>query len=224
MIELIWDIDGTLLNTRGLGAAPFCEAFTDHTSLPAVIDKKKLSGFTDFEIALSLMKDVGLREDIFLAEKILNTFANKLELILATEPPTILGDVLSALEHIKTSESLTNSIGSGNFLKGAIVKLKSAGLLDFFKNSEFFVATTELWDRNAIIESAANTRTEYRKLVIGDSPRDISSARNSGLKVLAISTGQHSYDELLELAPDYILDSDWKLSDFLEIIDEFESD
>ena len=224
MIELIWDIDGTLINTRGLGAAPFCEAFTDHTSFAATIDKKKLSGFTDFEIALSLMRDAGIREDIFLADKILNSFSTKLESILATEPPTILGDVLSTLEHIQTSESLTNSIGSGNFLKGAIVKLKSAGLFDFFKNSEFFVATTELWDRNAIIESAASKSTEYRKLVIGDSPRDISSARNSGLKVLSISTGQHSYNELLELAPDYILDSDWKLSDFLEIIDEFESD
>lgn len=224
MIELIWDIDGTLLNTRGLGAAPFCEAFTDHTNLPAVIDKKKLSGFTDFEIALSLMKDVGLREDIFLAEKILNTFSTKLELILTTEPPTILGDVLPTLEHIETSESLKNSIGSGNFMKGAAVKLKSAGLFDFFRNSEFFVATPELWNRDAIIASAANTRTELRKLVIGDSPRDISSARFSGLKVLAIATGQHSFDELLVLDPDYILDADWKLANFLQVIDAFESD
>ena len=60
--------------------------------------------------------------------------------------------------------------------------------------------------------------------MIGDSPRDISSARYSGLKVLAIATGQHSYDELLNLNPDYILDSDWKLADFLQIIDAFESD
>lgn len=224
MIELVWDIDGTLLNTRGLGAAPFCEAFTDHTNHPAVIDKKKLSGFTDFEIALSLMKDAGLREDIFLAEKILDTFSSKLELILESEPPSILGDVLLTLERIENSESLTNSIGSGNFLKGAIVKLKSAGLFDFFKNSEFFVATSDLWNRDAIIKTAADTQSEIPKLVIGDSPRDVYSARNSGLRVLAIATGQHSYDELLALAPDYILDSDWKLKDFLQIIEEFESD
>jgi len=224
LIDLIWDIDGTLLNTRGLGAAPFCEAFTDHTNHPAVIDKKKLSGPTDFEIALSLMKDAGLREDIFLAEKILNTFSTKLELILESEPPTILGDVLLTLEHIEISESLTNSIGSGNFLKGAKVKLKSAGLFNFFRNSEFFVATRDLWNRDAIIETASKTHSEIPKLVIGDSPRDVYSARRSGLRVLAIATGQHSYDELLALAPDYILDSDWKLKDFLQIIEEFEFD
>jgi phosphoglycolate phosphatase-like HAD superfamily hydrolase len=223
LINLIWDIDGTILNTRGLGAAPFCEAFTDHTGYPAVIDKKKLSGFTDFEIALSLMKDAGLQEDIFLAERILNSFSKKLERALSTNPPELLGDIQNTLEHTEITSDFVNSIGTGNFQAGAIVKLKSAGIFRYFENSKFHVATPELWNRDAIIGSAAKANQEFQNLVIGDSPRDILSARNSGLPVLAISTGQHSFEELHDLHPDYVLDRSWSLGDFLRVIDQFKS-
>ena len=87
LINLIWDIDGTLLNTKGLGAGPFCDAFTHHTGKGAIIDKKKLSGFTDYEIALSLMRDAGIQENFFLAEKILKSFSTRLEKVLAINPP-----------------------------------------------------------------------------------------------------------------------------------------
>jgi phosphoglycolate phosphatase len=223
LINLIWDIDGTLLSTRGLGANPFCEAFTEHTGCPAKIEKKKLSGFTDFEIALSLMKDAGIQEDLLLAEMILNTFSSKLQKILSATPPLILGDVLPTMKFVKSSKFLSNSIGSGNFLTGAIIKLKSAGLFEFFEESEFFVATAKLWNRDSIIESAAKANPEIRKLVIGDSPRDILSARHSHLPVLAVPTGQHSYDELQALKPNFILDANWKLRDFLKVIEEYES-
>ena len=219
MINLIWDIDGTLLNTRGLGATPFCEAFTDHTGKPAVIDKKKLSGFTDFEIALSLMRDAGIKEDINLAENILNSFSVKLEGILANNPPELLGDVQNTLEFTEASSDFVNSIGTGNFRAGAIVKLKSAGIYKYFKDSKFHVATSALWDRDAIINSAASP--SYLNLVIGDSPRDISSARFSNLPVLAVASGQHSVEELTNLKPDFILERDWSLDKFISVIEQF---
>jgi phosphoglycolate phosphatase len=219
LINLIWDIDGTLLNTRGLGATPFCEAFTDHTGKPAVIDKKKLSGFTDFEIALSLMRDAGIKEDINLAENILNSFSVKLEGILANNPPELLGDVQNTLEFTEASSDFVNSIGTGNFRAGAIVKLKSAGIYKYFKDSKFHVATSALWDRDAIINSAASP--SYLNLVIGDSPRDISSARFSNLPVLAVASGQHSVEELTNLKPDFILERDWSLDKFISVIEQF---
>jgi phosphoglycolate phosphatase-like HAD superfamily hydrolase len=221
LINLIWDIDGTLLNTKGLGATPFCEAFTDHTGKPAVIDKKKLSGFTDFEIALSLMRDAGIKEDIYLAENILNSFSVKLEGILANNPPELLGDVQHTLEFTETSSDFVNSIGTGNFRAGAIVKLKSAGIYKYFKDSKFHVATSDLWDRDAIINSAADAGQGYLNLVIGDSPRDISSARFSNLPVLAVASGQHSVEELTNLKPDFILESKWSLDEFIRVIDQF---
>ncbi len=224
MINLIWDIDGTLLNTKGLGAAPFCEAFTDHTDKLAIIDKKKLSGFTDFEIALSLMRDAGIKEDIYLAESILDSIAARLEKILAKNPPELLGDIQNTLEFTESSVDFVNSIGTGNFKSGAIVKLKSAGIYKYFQNSKFHVANSVRWNRDDIIQSAAEASPDSLNLVIGDSPRDISSARFSGLPILAVASGQHSFEELSSLEPDFILQKDWSLDDFMDVINQFKAD
>lgn len=221
MINLIWDIDGTLLNTRGLGATPFCQAFTEYTGKSAVIDKKKLSGFTDFEIALSLMRDAGIKEDIELAEKILLLFSVQLEKTLLKNPPEVLGDVMETLKFTNRSSQFVNSIGTGNCRNGAIIKLKSAGIYEYFQKSNFHVATTELWNRDAIIESASKSGTYSLSLVIGDSPRDISAAHNSNMPVLAIPTGQHSFEELSNLNPELILERNWSLSEFRILIQNF---
>jgi phosphoglycolate phosphatase-like HAD superfamily hydrolase len=223
LINLIWDIDGTLLSTKGLGAGPFCDAFAHHTGKDAIIDKKKLSGFTDFEIALSLMRDAGIQENFFLAEKILKSFSTRLEKVLATNPPDVLGDIDKTLEFTEMSSKFTNAIGTGNFQAGAHVKLKAAGIYKYFQKSKFYVATPELWNRDAIIQSAALENADLLNLVIGDSPRDISSARHAEMAVLAIPTGQHSYQELNELNPDFILRPDWTLKDFLNVIELLES-
>jgi phosphoglycolate phosphatase-like HAD superfamily hydrolase len=218
LINLIWDIDGTLLTTKGKGVVPFCEAFTEVTGKPANIDRKKFSGFTDFEIVLSLMDDVGIERNFVLAEEILDAFSNSLQVVLSHSPPEILGAIEETLKFTDLSPKYTNSIGSGNFYKGAVVKLQKANLYQYFASSEFFVASKDYWNRDAIIHCAAKFCADSPSLVIGDSPRDISSARASGLLVLAVATGQHGFEELLELNPDYILRTGWNLEDFKEAL------
>jgi phosphoglycolate phosphatase len=218
LISLIWDIDGTLLTTKGKGVVPFCEAFTEVTGKPAIIDRRKFSGFTDFEIVLSLLDEVGIEKNLALAEEILDAFSRSLQVALSDSPPEILGAIEETLKFTNLSPEYTNSIGSGNFYKGAVVKLQKANLYQYFENSEFFVASKDCWNRDAIIQCAAKFCADSPSLVIGDSPRDISSARASGLPVLAVATGQHGFEELLELNPDYLLRKDWNLEDFKEVL------
>lgn len=135
----------------------------------------------------------------------------------------MLGDIEKTLEFTQKSSKFINAIGTGNFQEGAHVKLKAAGISKYFQKSKFYVATPELWNRDAIIQSAALESAGLLNLVIGDSPRDISSARHAEMAVLAIPTGQHTYQELKELNPDFIVREDWTLKDFLSVIEEFES-
>ena len=218
MINLIWDIDGTLLSTHGKGIVPFCEAFTKVTGKPASIDRRKLSGFTDFEIVLSMLHEVGIQEDLTLAEEILNVFSKSLRLALTHSPPEILGAIEETLRFTDLSPDYLNIIGSGNFYMGAMIKLQEANLYHYFANSEFFVASKDFWTRDSIIHCAATFYADSQNLVIGDSPRDILSARASGLPVLAVATGQHEFEELHELNPDYLLRKDWNLEDFKTIL------
>ena len=53
--KLIWDIDGTLLRTNGAAAIPFSKAVSDFAGLNVEINRKYLSGFTDYEIAMHLL-------------------------------------------------------------------------------------------------------------------------------------------------------------------------
>jgi phosphoglycolate phosphatase-like HAD superfamily hydrolase len=220
MINLVWDIDGTLLDTRGRGAKPFCEAFQEVTGMPAVIDRRKFSGYTDYEIAFGLMESVGLEKDKQLATKILNKFAARLELILNEFPPLILADVLAALEYAEKNPIYINSIGSGNFKSGAEVKLKTAGLHKYFQHSDFNIATESEWSRDQVIQQIPMRNPKVLSLIIGDSPRDISSARKAGLPVLAVCTGMHTFDELTELKPDFIMGRGWQISDLISILNQ----
>jgi phosphoglycolate phosphatase-like HAD superfamily hydrolase len=73
--RLFWDIDGTLIRTNGAAAIPFKNAISNFLKHEFDLDRKKFSGFTDFEIIQSLVKNYGFKinnEDI---EKILENYA-----------------------------------------------------------------------------------------------------------------------------------------------------
>ena len=76
-IALIWDIDGTLLNTGGVGIIPFEMAVKTETGLFARLDRKRFSGFTDFLIAKTMLEsmDYPIRTTEVL-ERMLVTYTN----------------------------------------------------------------------------------------------------------------------------------------------------
>ena len=55
-------------------------------------------------------------------------------------------------------------------------------------------------------------------IVIGDSPRDIEVAKKSNLKVVAVTSGAHTKNELIVHGPDAILDSNWGLNELLNVL------
>ncbi len=54
--KIFWDIDGTLLQTHGAAAVPFANAVSKIGGQEVQIERKKFSGFTDYEIAQYLLK------------------------------------------------------------------------------------------------------------------------------------------------------------------------
>ena len=49
--KLFWDIDGTLLRTNGAAAEPYAFAASKLIGKEIIIDRKQMSGLTDYEIA-----------------------------------------------------------------------------------------------------------------------------------------------------------------------------
>jgi phosphoglycolate phosphatase-like HAD superfamily hydrolase len=55
-------------------------------------------------------------------------------------------------------------------------------------------------------------------IVIGDSPRDIEVAKKSNLKVVAVTSGAHTKNELMVHGPDAILDNDWGIKELIKVL------
>ncbi len=220
-IALLWDIDGTLINTKGVAAKQLIESFREVTGKESSISPGQYSGFTDYEIVLDLLRNSESDPEIEIAEEILTHYGSRLLTQLRDNPPQLLADIQKVFEKTAKLAHIEHFIGTGNSSLGATSKLTASGLIDYFDPDSFFISTTTKVSRDSVIQSAAQS-IKMPTLLIGDSDRDILSAQKNNLKVLAVATGHHKIEDLNRLKPDYSLDSDWKAQEFLDVISAFE--
>jgi phosphoglycolate phosphatase-like HAD superfamily hydrolase len=215
-VKLFWDIDGTLLRTNGAAALPFAEAVSEYAGVEVIIDRKKLSGFTDYEIAISLLGSIGITANLKDITLILQNYAEKLPAALNNGVVKKIGHIEKVLETLLKIPKIELAVGTGNFLPGAKIKLNHIGLMNYFNDDNLFCASESYWSRDLIISNAKNSLTSDQVgIVIGDSPKDILSAKASGLKNIAVTTGNHSYTELGKYKPDLILREEWQVEDLI---------
>ena len=219
-IALLWDIDGTLLNTKGVAAKQLVSSVKVITGKEVSISPGQYSGFTDFEIALDLLQKAGLAPVIETADKILTHYGSRLLNQLLENPPLVLADIKKIFEETAKLPNIQHFIGTGNSSLGANSKIAASGLEKYFSPSSYFISTPTKISRDSVIQSAAES-IDVPTLLIGDSDRDVLSAQKNNLKVLAVATGHHTIEELGRLNPDYLLDTDWSAKEFLEIIAAF---
>jgi len=218
--KLIWDIDGTLLRTNGAAAIPFAKAVSDFAGVNIEIDRKTLSGFTDYEIAMHLLKSYNISFKMENITEILYQYVMNLPTSLETIGVDLINSIDPVLRKLHQLPNMDLLIGTGNCLGGAKVKLEHAKLKKFFLDENIFCSSEIDWNRDMVIQKAKNSLLENEVgIVIGDSPRDIKSAIQSGLSVIAVPTGVHTFDELESHRPTATLSANWHYSDLKSAID-----
>jgi phosphoglycolate phosphatase len=216
-IKIFWDIDGTLLQTHGAAAVPFANAVSKFAGQDVQIERKKLSGFTDYEIAQYLLKSLNIEISFNEITQILNEYSLLLPRSLRESKTQVIGEIKKTLIFLHESPNIELAIGTGNCQNGALIKLKHVDLLQYFDKNNLFCSTEKDWNRNLVIGNANTSLAEDQVgIVIGDSPRDILSAKNSNLFVMAAATGAHSSVELLDMNPDYLLENNWTRDDLFK--------
>lgn len=136
--KLIWDIDGTLLKTNGAAAIPFAKAVSDFAGVNVEIDRKNLSGFTDYEIAMHLLRSRNILFEMRDISKILGQYVKNLPNSLESVGIDLLNNADKTLERLLNMPAIELLIGTGNCLSGAKVKLEHAGIRNFFLMKIFF--------------------------------------------------------------------------------------
>ena len=217
--KLFWDIDGTLLRTNGAAAEPYAFAASKLIGKEIIIDRKQMSGLTDYEIAKKLFESANKKINLNEISRMLDVYCELLPQSLKVGNVEKVGKISEILEMISGINTIQISIGTGNCLSGLNVKLSHVELLKFFDLGDAYYASEINWSRELIMKQAFKSLTINQVgVVIGDSPRDIEVAKKSNLKVVAVTSGAHTKNELIVHGPDAILNNNWGLNELLNVL------
>lgn len=218
-VRIFWDIDGTLIRTNGAAAIPFKNAIMNFIGSSIELDRKKLSGFTDYEIIQAIFADLKLEVEVSQIEEILSEYTTNLPNSLKVGNVIRINSISDVLMELENSSQFENAIATGNCYPGAVTKLNHVGLFKYFKPEQIFHANLQHTSRDQIIESAKKSLVPGQMgIIVGDSPKDIASAQKNDLKVLAVATGMHSEEDLLNIQKINVVRTDWEKNELLEAI------
>lgn len=208
---LLWDIDGTLINTGGAGVESLKRMVRQRFGTTDELNDIEIAGKTD----RAILRDILRKYDVDATDENISEFAHHYVAGLESALPQTSGRVLPGIRDLltRTSEQLhiVNGLLTGNLKRGAELKLRHYQLWHFFAFGAF---ADDHHDRNELgrfaIQRALETSGEKfapeQIDVIGDTAHDILCGRACGGRTIAVATGSWSRERLAEHGPDFLFD------------------
>ena len=221
---VLFDIDGTLVDCGGQTRAPFAAALTAVYGTCGDLPGYAFSGKTDPRIVLDLMTGAGLSREQVLArlDRMRDAYVEALAAALEPARVRLLPAVVERLEELAARADVALGLLTGNWERGAQVKLGSRGLSGYFRFGAYgddSIERDELppvaWRRAAVAFGRRFTAAET--LIVGDSPLDVACARAHGIRCLAVATGWTPADELRAAGADRVV-ADLAGADLFELL------
>lgn len=205
----IWDVDGTLIKSQGVGKKALEDAFEIMTGIKDSCKDIRLGGKTDTLILYEMCELFNVDKSIY--EEYFETYCRMLKDIVKGDCSIrTVPNIPYILEIIKEKGGF-NILGTGNIENGARLKLLPADLNKHFDTGGFGDREPERWKiiKNGIERAESFYSLNFEKediYVIGDTPRDIECARTVGVKSIAVATGYYSRDELEKYDADFLFE------------------
>jgi len=214
----LFDIDGTLL--RDIGRThmdSFVPSIRRVTGFEVTLEGVPVQGNTDNAILREACRQAGIPADVLepqlaaIFEAMRQSVAGqRSEMVLRLMP-----GVEDALRHLTRKGALLG-VATGNLEAIGWIKIEEAGLREWFRFggfSDHFPLRAELVGHGAR-KARELAGDAARVCVVGDTPRDIEAARANALPVIAVATGNFSFEALLECRPEVCASS---LADLLAL-------
>jgi phosphoglycolate phosphatase-like HAD superfamily hydrolase len=207
----LFDIDGTLIRTRGAGQRAFGAAFESEFGLADACSETDFAGRTDRGLAADILAANHLEPSTANIQRVFKGYLRWLAQFLPTDHCEPLPDVQALIDGLRDlPKPPIIALLTGNHSQGAKLKLVHFNLWHEFAWGAFG-ETHEARDDVAhhALELARDKLgadlNPADLLVIGDTERDIQCARAIGARVLAVATGMESMDELAGHQPDFLV-------------------
>jgi len=220
---LLFDIDGTLINTGGAGLKAMKSTVKSILGNEELLKDYSFAGKTDSQIMNDMVRKSGLDDNPETLSKLFEqTYIENLKTNLKNSDNfKIYPNVNDLIDLYKKNEGFELALLTGNFETGAKLKLEHAGLWKYFKWGVFGNLSE---DRVHLAKDALKTITEKEKkvntkniFIIGDTTNDIRCGKAIDATTIAFTSGFESEEKLRTCSPDFMI------SDFSQLYDIFNS-
>lgn len=194
---LLFDIDGTILTTRGVGRRAMAEALSVLWGRSITTEGIAFSGRTDPQIMRDVLVTSGVPADEIddLLPVALDRFAEVACTIIQPENVDVLAGVAELIDHLAERDDVQLGLVTGNLKATAYRKLDAAGLAQHFPFGAFGCdhAERDHLPPVAVRRAHAHTGRSFRGrevVVIGDTEHDIRCGRGIGAFAVGVCTGR----------------------------------
>jgi phosphoglycolate phosphatase len=205
MRVVLFDIDGTLLRSGGVGRIAMEKALRHVFGSPGS-SEYNYDGKTDRQIVRDLMRLDGLTDEQIdeRMDELIEAYLAGLRAELASgerEVHVFVG-VRELLDELEMHDDVTLGLLTGNVEQGARAKLGAAGIdISRFKANAFgsdhelrpeLPGVAQLRAKELLGKDIAGNRV----IVIGDTPADIRCGEAIGARAIGVATGRYSVEDL----------------------------
>src|SRR3954469_25088661 len=189
---LLFDIDGTLVNTAGAGTDALKVIIADRWKKQDDLSSIEIAGKTDANIVADILKKYDVDPTATNIGEFLDEYVTQLTRLLPGLNGRILPGISEILSRMKSNPNRVLALLTGNIKRGAQLKLERYGLWDYF---EFGAFADDHHDRNQL-GAVARTRAQEKHGhefdaaqvdVIGDTGHDINCGKAFGGRTIAVA-------------------------------------
>lgn len=207
---MLFDIDGTLMDSGGAGTRSVYKAFKQVLGIEHETDGISMAGKTDPQILREMLKLHGVEDNNGIIPKLTKAYLDNLSVEITNASKHLKPGVVSILVKLSAIRKYELGLLTGNVEQGAMIKLSSLGIMDYFKFGAF---GSDDENRVNLMPIAVKRFKELKGqdipysdcVVIGDTPRDVQCAKPHGARVIAIATGPFNKNQLSDAGADMVL-------------------
>ena len=211
---ILFDVDGTLLRSRGIGLRSMKEAVFEMHGVEVDPSSMDTGGRLDPHLFHELLSSHDLPSEPEHLQSLSKAYVDRMHHHFSRETwSDPLPGARELVESVHEHDTLTASVLTGNIEQTCWLKLADAGFPQGW--FEFGVFGDEGATRRDLPEigleryqlATGRTIEPHEAVIIGDTAHDIDCARHNGCGVIAVATGKTSMADLEEAGPDLTLES-----------------
>ena len=206
----LFDIDGTLIHSGGAGETAAVRTVASLFQVDETHGETHFAGRTDRAIMWDIFRFHQIEQNEANWDRFQAAYVTELQNQLQQRPGGVLPGVVPLIEAIQQQFDRPIGLLTGNTEAAAWIKLKHFAIDHLFHFGGF---GDQHCDRNDVAQSAMKNAarqlqqevTPEQIWVVGDTPNDIRCARAIGANVIAVATGNFSFQQLAEHQPDLVI-------------------